>query len=59
MRLGDYMMQLGTDPGDYQAKMLSAYYAQVPKLQAENRKLKKTIAFLLIVGTLQWVLQWF
>ncbi len=39
-----------------QAKALSNFYDQSPRLQAQNRKLKKLIALLLVVGTIQWVL---
>ena len=45
-------------PSEYQAKMLAAYYASIPKLQRENRRLKQIIVILLIVGTVQWALQW-
>lgn len=40
---------------DYQTKLLAAYYAQVPRLQAENRKLRRVVVALLVVGTIQWL----
>lgn len=40
---------------DYQARMNAAYHARVPELIAENRKLKRVIAALLIAGTVQWL----
>lgn len=43
---------------DYQHRLLATYYAQIPRLQAENRKLRRTVVLLLVVGTLQWALGW-